>query len=205
MDFKLISDAIKNSSPEIRRLMFSSDLGQEVNGIAFENNLDEDRAIHLAEEIGYVILGLKPRFSFAESLKEAGVNENVVKKIAADTEAKIFIDLDKIKSETDDRNSPKRSPDPKEKNEKQTTQTNNIGQSFEEIILNQARAMQPAKEAGQDTSYDVQDTIKNIQREEPEQNKAENKTWQNPFAAPSAVNRPENYKSGEDPYREPIE
>ena len=68
--------------------------------------------------------------------------------------------------------------------------SNSIGQSFEDLILNQARGMQPAKESGQQTVSSSQ---------APDNLPIENNAQQN---------KPEikvpNY-SGSDPYREPLE
>lgn len=196
MEFKIISDAINNSSPQIKRLIFSSELGQRVNDVAFENNLNEDKAINLADEVGYVILGLKPRFSFAESLKEAGLDQNVAKKIATEIESKIFIELDKIKNESKETDKIKNLGEAKEK-------SNNVGQSFEDMILNQAKSMQPAREEGEEEKV-MSNEMQVTEEKKPEQNKVENKTWQNPFSAPSSGNKRDDYKQGQDPYREPI-
>lgn len=197
MEFKIISDAINNSSPQIKRLIFSSELGQRVNDVAFENNLNEDKAINLADEVGYVILGLKPRFSFAESLKEAGLDQNVAKKIATEIESKIFIELDKINTES------KNTDQGKNKDEARGKSSNNIGQSFEDMILNQAKSMQPAREEGEEEKV-MSNEMQVTEEKKSEQNKVENKTWQNPFSAPSSGNKRDDYKQGQDPYREPI-
>ena len=68
MDFQKVTEAIRKSSPETKRLIFSAELGEKVTDIAFENNLDEEVALKLADEVGYVILGLKSRTAFFDSL-----------------------------------------------------------------------------------------------------------------------------------------
>lgn len=166
IDFQKVADAIEKSSQEIKNLMFSTELGEKILEIAEKNNLIEEEYLRLADEIGYVILNLKPRNLFFDSLKESGINENAAKIISNAVESEIFVRLNDAKNETG-----------KSEPEKKQAQ-NGVGQSFEQIILNQARAMQPARQAPT-----------NLPTNEP---LAEEK--------PKAIH---NY-IGSDPYREPI-
>lgn len=131
MDFQKVAEAIEKASKEIKDLMFSVELGEKVTDIAFENNLEEEVALKLSDEVGYVILGLKSRTSFFDSLAEIGIDKNVASSVAKEVELKIFSELDKIKITP-----PVQEPPPQS--------TNNVGNSFEQIILNQAKAMRVA-------------------------------------------------------------
>lgn len=128
MDFQKVIYTVKNSSPEIKRLVFSTELSQKIVNVAWENNLDEEIVLKLIDEVGYVILGLKSRTSFFDSLAEIGIEKNIASSVAKEVEINIFSELDKIKITP-----PVQEPPPQS--------TNNVGNSFEQIILNQAKAM----------------------------------------------------------------
>lgn len=173
IDFEKVAEAIENSSPEIKNLMFSSELSDKIGIVAEENHLDEETAFKLFDEVGYVILDLKSRSTFFDSLVDIDINKVVAQKIANDVDTKIFIELDKIKNKvSENKTSGQTQPD-------QNQVQNNVGTDFEQIILNQARAMQPARPANE--------SPQNLPTGEHE---------------PRAIH---NYIGGSDPYREPAE
>lgn len=190
MDFQKVTEAIEKSSPEIKNLMFSVGLGEKVTDIAFENNLDEEIALKLSDEVGYVILGLKSRTSFFDSLVEIGIKKNVASSIAKEVELKIFSELDKIKITPPIQEPPTQNneePVPNRPDERR----DGVGQSFEQIILNQAKAMQPAVPADRIMNHEL--GIMNEKKEPP-----------NNLPTSEVPHNLPTYKPGEDPYHEPI-
>lgn len=201
IDIQKVIDATRNNLSEIKSLIFSSEIGEKLTNIAFENNLSEDAALKLMDETGYVILDLKPRSSFFASLTEAGINKDVANLLANEVEAKIFIKLDEInknKTPTEDstNNNQEKKPD-------EPRTPNGVGQSFEQIILNQAKAMQPAREAG----ISQQPAVSSNEEKTPENLQTEEKL-EAPSNLPTEGDKNElktpSY-GGQDPYREPIE
>lgn len=196
IDFQKVADAIEKSSPEIKNLMFSAELGDKIGIIAENNKLDEETAFKLFDEIGYIILDLKSKFSFFDSLVEIGIDKDIANSITKETEVSIFSKLDAVKNNSNkptENNSQPLITDREEVPEQsEIKSTNNIGQSFEDIILNQARAMMPARpmdESGRVTSHESRDTNRIAENLPIKQDK------------PRAIH---NY-IGSDPYREPTE
>ena len=186
IDFQKVADAIEKSFPEIKNLMFSAELGDKAGIIAEENKLEEEVAMKLFDEIGYVILDLKSRSSFFDSLTKIGIEKNMASIIAKEVESKIFSELDKIKNNSDkpaERNQTIQEP------KEEILPQNNVGASFEQIILNQAKAMRPARpadESGRSMNYESR------KEEKPINLPTEN-------SEPKAIH---NYVPGSDPYRE---
>ncbi|HEY4480042.1 MAG TPA: hypothetical protein VJB58_01045 [Candidatus Paceibacterota bacterium] len=195
MDFEKISEAIKKSSNQVKNLLFSDRLGGLVQDIAWDNALSEETALKLGDEVSYVILSLKPKEGFKNSLLQMGIKSENVEKIASEVNIKIFSQInmggnnqkypENIETQTKKEDGSK-----KPELSRKDLSSNSIGQSFEDLILNQARGMQPAKESGQQTVSSSQ---------APDNLPIENNAQQN---------KPEikvpNY-SGSDPYREPLE
>ena len=96
MDFQKVADAIEKSSSEIKDLLFSNEIGQVLQSIAKNNNLDDETSLKMIEEIGYIILGLKERSSIKNSLANIGVQKTAVFSIIQEVSKKIFTELDKI-------------------------------------------------------------------------------------------------------------
>ena len=181
--------------------MFSAELQQKISNIASENDLNEDVAFKLFDEVGYVILDLKSRFSFFDSLVEIGIDKSVAGTMAREIDLIIFSELDKIKNRVPegkkDTGGVEPAPQPvqqsfleprsfseaasdvgsKSKVEPVPRSESKVGKDFEQIILNQARAMQPARPAVPPSNLPVSEETKTIH----------------------------DYKSGDDPYREPVE
>jgi hypothetical protein len=192
IDFEKVAEAIEKSSQEIKDLMFSAELADKIGIIAEENKLEEEIAFKFIDEVGYVILSLKSRSSFFDSLVGIGIDKNIASLIAKNVDEKIFSELDKIKNKIQEI-PPEDKIQPKEMESKKENQSG-VGQSFEQIILNQARAMQPARPAG----YVPQNLPTNEPK--PTENVAENIPIKQ--EEEHAIH---NYVPGADPYREPIE
>lgn len=191
IDFEKVAEAIEKSSPEIKNLMFSTELGDKIGTIAEENKLEEETAFKLIDEVGYVILGLKSRSSFFSSLTEIGIDKDMAQKTANKVETEIFTELDEIKKDSKENFEKIRSEKPEE-----TKPQNGVGDSFEQIILNQAKAMRPARPT------DESDGIMNYESRIMEEKK------ESPNNLPKEPQKPKmevpDYTNG-DPYREPIE
>lgn len=110
MDFQQVADAIEKSSPEIKDLLFSNEIGQALQSIAENNNLDEEASLKMIDEIGYVILGLKERSSLKNSLVSIGIQKTVVLSIIQEISREIFSKLDKIDTP---KNIEEKPPEPK--------------------------------------------------------------------------------------------
>ncbi|MBN2094087.1 MAG: hypothetical protein JW740_01825 [Candidatus Zambryskibacteria bacterium] len=76
IDFEKVAEVLEKSPKKIKDLMFSDKLGEKVNKIASENNLNEENTLKLFDEIGYLILGLKSIDKFYDSLVSLGIEKN---------------------------------------------------------------------------------------------------------------------------------
>ena len=130
IDFQRVADAIEKASPDIKNLMFSEDTAKKVEEIAGNNNLDEETTLRLVDEVGYVILNLSQKNSFADNLVKIGIEKVKAEKIFREVDRSVFVELNKISKSINQQ--PVQQP--------QST----VGNSFETIILNQAKAMRPA-------------------------------------------------------------
>lgn len=97
IDFQKVADAFEHSHQGIVDLMLSTDLAQKIEDIAITNKIQEDMFPLLVDEIGYVILGLKQRFAFKESLLEIGMEPAMAEVIANKTEEVVFRLIDEAK------------------------------------------------------------------------------------------------------------
>ena len=100
MDFEKIATAIEKSSPEIKNLLFSEEIGNFLQDLAQKNNLNEETSLKLIDEIGYLILGLKERSTIKSSLANIGVPKESILSIIQEISRKIFSELDKIEDKT---------------------------------------------------------------------------------------------------------
>lgn len=96
IDFQKVADAIEKASPEIKGLMFSMDISDTLEEIAESNKIEEEIYPNMVDEVGYVILGLKQRSSFATSLEELGLEKTKASFISKEIESKIFSQLDVV-------------------------------------------------------------------------------------------------------------
>lgn len=189
-DFKKIADAIEKSSSETKNLMFSVDFAERVGRVLEANNLDEETGLKIIDEVSYVILGLKNRFLFTESLIEIGVDKITATQISKEIEKNVFSELDKIKKPSNNMVVSSINNEPENAKGAQQKQSN-IGSDFEQVIMNQAKAMMPARpkdETGGGTRYEVRGTI---------EEGSENPNTEN-------NRKVHDYAQGADPYREPL-
>jgi hypothetical protein len=111
------------------------------------------------------------------------------KKMNKEIENDVFVKLDKIEQN---------------KEEKPKTSSNNVAQSFEQIILNQARAMQPAREKQEEEkpesgSWNLGKESQVPENLPPENLPTESLNKKPEEEKPKAIH---NYVQGSDPYRE---
>jgi hypothetical protein len=176
MDYKeIVKERMEMLSPQLRTFVLDENWRREAERVGKQFNFDEEKYASFENEIFLVLLCLEPKNDFVENIKrELGVDTNIVGFIAEAVEKNIF---GKVANELDEM----------WKNEEEQNQPQNtVGTSFEQIILNQAKAMQPARPAGF--------VPQNLPTQEPPATQQEEKP---------RVNVP-NYTSG-DPYREPLE
>lgn len=90
IDFEKVIQAIEKAVPEIKSLMFSTQLADELGKIAESNKILEEQYPLIVDEVGYVILGLKQKNTLAESLIEAGIDKNNADNVSKEIDSKIF-------------------------------------------------------------------------------------------------------------------
>lgn len=173
---KIIEEYISKAPEVIRNFIASGEWKIGVDLIAKRFSLEETKINDLKNEIIFVLIGMEPKSDFTENIKrELEIDSNIAGWIAEDVDKNIFANV------SDEINSMWQTGE-QEKVEENSPQ-NNIGNSFEQIILNQAKAMRPAMPAGE-----VPHNLPGAGQ--PEQEK------------PKAIH---NYMTNDDPYREPIQ
>lgn len=201
IDFQKVADAIENSPQNIKDIMFSTETSYDIDLILKQYNFTEDDYFKIVDEVGYVILDLKSRFSFNDSLVGIGIEKNIADAIVKDIETEVFSKLDKISQKPDVSNKEQKK---REVNDQKDTR-NAVGKSFEEAILNQAKGMMPARHASQgDTGGPARevDTERDAIKKE---NVPDNLPIQSRGDTNNTPPIPTPNYSGQDPYREPVE
>ena len=210
MDYKeTIKERLNVLSPELRAFVIDEKWRGEAEKIGKQFNFDEEKYASFENEIFLVLLCFEPLSDFIENIKrELEIDANMAGWMAEDVDKNIF---SKVANEIDamwqaedfKQDEGDQEKISKEPGENQTQNSvgaaphseSGVGTNFEQIILNQAKAMMPARpadESGGVTSYEVRDTSK---KEEKPNNLPTGQTPQH--------NIPD-YRSGEDPYREPL-
>ena len=78
--------------PEIKNAMISMSSAEAIRDIGRKNSLDKKRTGVLAEEIGYILLGVIDRSNFVDDLTDIlEVDKNKASEIAEETTQKIFV------------------------------------------------------------------------------------------------------------------
>lgn len=192
-----IKERIKILPEQLRTFVLDENWRRDVERVGKRFNFDEEKYASFENEVFLVLLCFEPKTDFIENIKtELGIDTNVAGWIADDVDKNIFskvaegidsmwqaVDAESIK-------------DSEQSEEKTPTQSNSVGPAphsagrvgtdFEQIILNQAKAMRPAQDSSQQPVASSQ-VPKNLPTERHEQMKVP------------------NYSAGQDPYREPIE
>lgn len=225
IDTNKTKEIYKKLSIRIRMILGSPEFSKIIDDIAQKNSLGRNQRDLIATEISEFLMGIKNREGIQNNLaSNLGVDNISSQKIFSDIENKILNNIDNIYQEIEQNiaaeesgesgeeqvneniapsNSETKIPAPKEIEEKPiTAQPNPVGQDFEKIIMNQAKAMQPARpadESGRVTSNEVRDTNK-VPDNLPTNNEPTN-------SAEAMLDKRviHNYIGKSDPYREPIE
>ena len=172
-------EAYKKLSPEVQDFVMSNETTELIENYLKEADLSEEQSTDADSEILYAMYGLQTLSGAIENIaKLSGKNINDLSKLKTDLDNNIF------------KNIPNMVNRPEEKSEETTQKSspqNNVGNSFEQIILNQARAMQPAREASAPENLPTADSATSYV--EPQEEK-------------KVIH---NYIGENDPYREPLQ
>jgi hypothetical protein len=136
MDYKeTIKERLNILSPELRAFVLDENWRREAEKIGNQFNLNEEKYASFENEIFLVLLCFEPPTDFAENIKrELEIDSNTANQMVEEVEKNIF---SKVAEEI---NSMWQKEEPEEPQPQ-----NNIGNDFEQIILNQAKAMMPAQ------------------------------------------------------------
>ena len=147
MDYKdTIKERLNILSSELKTFVLNENWRKDAESVGKKYNLSDEKYASLENEIFFVLLCFEPKSDFVENIKrELEIDSNMAGWIAEDVNKNIFSQVEK---EIDQMWASGSADGEGEPEQSEIKSTNNIGQSFEEIILNQARAMQPAREAG---------------------------------------------------------
>jgi len=181
MDYKeKIKERLDLLSPDLRSFVLNENWRRNAENIGKKFNLGDGKYASLENEIFFILLCFEPKSDFVENIKrELKIDSNMAGWIAEDINKNIFSQVEK---EIDQMWTEESIDKEGVSEQSEIKSTNNIGNSFEQIILNQARAMQPAREEGSSS----QQPVASIKEEE----------------KPKVIH---NYIGNEDPYREPLD
>lgn len=173
-------EAYKKLSPEVQDFVMSNETTELIGNFLKEAGLSEEQDILADGEILYAMFGLQTLSTAIENIaKLSNRNTDSFSGLKSNLEKNIFDKIAEINAKNNE-------PQTEQETPREPKTQSGVGQSFEQIILNQAKAMQPAREAGSSSQQQV-DSIK-----------AEEKTEEKQKVI-------HNYIGGSDPYREPIE
>lgn len=165
---QIIKNQLEQIPDEVSSYVTNGDWADLLDSLLVKYNIEEYKKVAIENEVLLVLINLEPWRDFQTNIeREAEIDSNTAKLITEEIIKNIF----QINSVT-------QSPQPEAKPQppQQPKPQNSIGSSFEQAIVNQARAMQPAREAPSNL---------------PTSEQSERKIH--------------DYKQGEDPYREPLE
>ena len=141
---KILKEHIKKLPKGLRNYVLKESWANTLQNILSDYDLEEYQKISVENETLLVIVGLEPYTDLKENLeREAEIDSDTAGYITGEIGENILdnINIEERKEEY--------------KKENQNTEfsprsESGVGKSFEETILNQARAMMPAREDGQD-------------------------------------------------------
>ncbi|MEK7116642.1 MAG: hypothetical protein AAB837_00565 [Patescibacteria group bacterium] len=175
MDYKeTIKERLDVLSPELKAFVLDENWRREAEKVGQQFNFDEEKYALFENEVFLVLLCFEPKTDFAENIKrELEIDSNVAGFIAEDVEKNIF---SKVTNEIDSMW--------QTAEQEETPTQSGVGNSFEQIILNQAKAMRVA----------IPPENLPIKQDEPSN-----------FAEATLDKKAiHNYITESDPYREPI-
>ena len=137
---EIIKEQLNNISENLRKYVLGNSWSEAVNRISRQNNILEDGAVSLENEVLFVLICLEPPRDFVENIKrELALDESAARRIADSVNGAVFASVMKdIKTYW--QNIPNEIPEeiPKEEPIKPYD-------SFEQTILRQAQAMRVAQ------------------------------------------------------------
>lgn len=186
-DYKIILKKQTEILPKkMRDYLINGDWENNLENVLANFSLEEYQKISIGNETFFVLIGLEPCADLSQNIsKEAEIDSNMAEWIS-DSIIKNIIDPAIEKFGEEDKDATENS---------MRQNQNKVGQSFEQIILNQAKAMQPASAAPEPSG-------------EGGSGYSEAKPTQAPENLPTESDKPKaihNYIPGSDPYREPLE
>lgn len=186
-----LKEANKRLSPEVQDFVMDNETTDLIAEYLKKINLSEEQENSADSEVLYAMYGLQSLDQAIANIAElSGKQVSELRGLKSDLEENIF---NKIKSLGESNLATNSVVENKPK-----INQSNVGQSFEQIILNQAMAMQPARPAGlAGGSMNYESGIMNGKSEPPN-----NLPTEKPVESRSNIGVP-NY-GGSDPYREPI-
>jgi hypothetical protein len=169
---KIIKEQLDKIPAELRNYFLNSGWSNRLDSLLIKYNIEENKKTAIKNEAFLVLIGLEIYRDFEINIeREAELDSNTAKKISDEVRQTIFQIINIVQ--------------PSIKPERQ----NNIGTSFEQAILNQARAMRPIPQAPNNLPIGE---FRKETREEPKKEMVGETT------------STQNYSHGVDPYREPI-
>lgn len=181
----IIKPFISKSHPIVKNFIASGDLETSIEEIVINYNLNDQEKVDVVDLVTEILIGLRDPAELFDQLSEiTGLPSTLSEDLGVAIQNII---LDTLASKITISTQLPTKPTP-----------NNVGQSFEQIILNQARAMQPAFASPKPSSegglgYSVAkpaDVPSNLPIEKPVEERLK-------ISVP-------NYSDSSDPYREPL-
>jgi hypothetical protein len=235
MDYKeTVKERMEILSQQLRDFVLNESWRNDVETIGRKFNFDEEKLAMFENEVFLVLLCFEPKTDFAENIKnELGIDSNTADFIVEDVEKNIFnkvaSELDSFEKQMSENEKEEVIEEIEPEKETPIEPKNSVGESFEQIILNQARAMMPARpadEAGRSMNYESR--IMNGKEEKPSNLPIDEQKLEEKTDSLTKIEEPSNfppdpvkttpiekttsdkqivhdYAAGNDPYREPIE
>lgn len=123
---------------DLRDFVLDENWKKSVKNISEEFGLNEEEHASLEDEVLFVLIALEPKSDFKNNIKnELQLDENTANWITEDVDSYIFSSIAKILNEIEKQG---------RENDKEsipTNQTKNNPNSYEQILINQAKAMRP--------------------------------------------------------------
>lgn len=200
MDYKeTIKERLKVLPEQLRAFVLDENWRRDAEKIGKQFGLDEEKYASFENEVFFVLLCFEPPADFVGNItRELGVDVNTAKWIEEDVEKDIFSkvanEISAVWQAADAGSEEEQGETEIVENVESDTSgeaSGGVGGSFEQIILNQAKAMQPARLASESVAGGPA-------REVPENLPT---GGQNQSEQPKVIH---NYINESDPYREPL-
>lgn len=183
-------NAYEKLPPEVQDFIMANETTELISNYLKESGLTEDQSVLADSEILYALYRLQTLSTAMTNIEKLGnKNPGEFFKLKLNLENNIF---DKIPQNTQKIDT----------EQNQTEPQNNIGESFEQIILNQAKAMQPARTQGEEPARPAGEVPHNLPTNEPKSANSTTSFVEPKEEKPKAIH---NYVGESDPYRESLE